>query len=340
MITIKQRADAYVRKVLEGFPGEGSGLHPWLYSAAASISPFYDSEQDVEAAIHQAIAGSLSESRKRSIHREIRDAVRNGRAVAKAPDWYLEAKGEPVETAATPTIEDAGPRWPRKNYRRILQLITGRPYPLAEVKKHSPVPIKESRMTEDAIDALFPGNPLLWVAKATNKHHTAPRSEWRGRLPELPLMVPNAMSAVWGDKDTGGRSMRCNGNVGPRRYLVVEFDFATHDRNGKPTYDIELLDRLKAMDLTVADLCSTIICELQFGAPELRLVTASGGKSLHSWWDCQGLTDSAVEAFFKKACERGADPATWTRCQLVRIPDGTRENGARQQLHLLNPARS
>ena len=148
------------------------------------------------------------------------------------------------------------------------------------------------------------------------------------------------MSAVWGNKDTGGRSMRCNGNVGARRYLVVEFDFATHDRNGKPTYDIELLDKLKAMDLTVADLCSTIICELQFGAPEIRLITSSGGKSLHSWWDCQGLTDSEVESFFENACELGADSTTWTRCQLMRIPDGTRENGARQQLHLFNPASS
>ncbi len=337
MITTEQRADAYVRKVLEGFPGEGSGLHPWLYSAAASISPFFASERDVEVAIYQAIAGSLTEGRRRTIPREIRDAARNGRTIGKAPDWYLAAKGEPIKTDATPTLGEVGPQWPRKNYKRILELVTANPYPLAEVAKHSPVPIQESRMAETAIDALFPGNPLLCVAKAANKHHTASRSEWRGRLSELPLIVPNAMSAVWGNKDTGGRSMRCNGNVGARRYLVIEFDFAADDRNGKPTYDIELLDRIRAMGLTVADLCSSIICELQFGAPEIRLVTSSGGKSLHSWWDCEGLTETQVEEFFKDACSLGADPATWTRCQLVRIPDGTRENGTRQQLHLFNP---
>ena len=202
MTTIKQRADAYVRKVLEGFPREGSGLHPWLYSAAASISLFFSSERDVETAIHQAVAGSLSESRQRSIPREIRDAARNGRAVAKAPDWYLEAKGEPVESEATPALEEVGPRWPRKNYNRLHELVEGKPYPLVEVAKHSPVPIMESRMTEDVIDALFPGNPLLCVAKAANEHHTAPRSKWQGTLSGLPLMVPNAMSAVWGDTRT------------------------------------------------------------------------------------------------------------------------------------------
>ncbi|MGY8687242.1 MAG: hypothetical protein ACKVHP_05820, partial [Verrucomicrobiales bacterium] len=136
MITIEKRADAYVRKVLEGFPGEGSGLHPWLYGAAASISPFFASVRDVETALNQAIAGSLSESRQRSIPREIRDAARNGRAVATAPDWYLEAKGEPIGIAASPALEEVGPRWPRKNYKRILELITRTPYPLAEVEKH------------------------------------------------------------------------------------------------------------------------------------------------------------------------------------------------------------
>ena len=57
-------------------------------------------------------------------------------------------------------------------------------------------------MTEDVIDALFPGNPLLCVAKAANEHHKAPRSKWQGTLSGLPLMVPNAMSAVWGDTRT------------------------------------------------------------------------------------------------------------------------------------------
>jgi hypothetical protein len=32
----------------------------------------------------------------------------------------------------------------------------------------------------------------------------------------------------------------------------------------------------------------------------------------------------------------GADPATWTRSQFVRMPDGTRENGQRQTIFFLS----
>jgi len=34
----------------------------------------------------------------------------------------------------------------------------------------------------------------------------------------------------------------------------------------------------------------------------------------------------------------GADKATWTRCQLVRLPGGLRETGKRQDVVYLNPA--
>jgi hypothetical protein len=33
----------------------------------------------------------------------------------------------------------------------------------------------------------------------------------------------------------------------------------------------------------------------------------------------------------------GADPATWTQSQFVRMPDGRRDNGNRQTVFYLNP---
>ena len=338
-VSIDKRARAYVDKVLSGFPGEGSGLHNWLYATAASISPFFATIEDVEGVLEHTIAGSVSKGRAHSIRREIQDAARNGRVVGVAPDWLREARGEPIATARSIASTPLVSRWPKKDYKRILELATRAPYPLAEVLKHSPVPIDGDRMTEAVIDSLFPGDPLLCIASAVSSHKTARRSEWRGRLSGSPLMVPNAMASKWGDKATGGRSQRCLSNTGPRRYLVVEFDFAKHTPNGKPSADLPLLLKLEAGGMTVGDLCSTIICDLQGGDPELRLITSSGGKSLHSWWDCQCLTDEQIEVFFHNACSLGADPATWTPCQLVRIPDGTRENGTHQKLHLFNPAR-
>jgi hypothetical protein len=37
------------------------------------------------------------------------------------------------------------------------------------------------------------------------------------------------------------------------------------------------------------------------------------------------------------AVSLGADAATWTRSQFVRMPDGLRENGNRQVVYFFNP---
>jgi hypothetical protein len=46
-----------------------------------------------------------------------------------------------------------------------------------------------------------------------------------------------------------------------------------------------------------------------------------------------------LKPFFRRCVSLGADPATWTRCQLVRLPGGTRSDGTRQQVLYINPAR-
>ena len=39
-----------------------------------------------------------------------------------------------------------------------------------------------------------------------------------------------------------------------------------------------------------------------------------------------------------RAVRFGADKARWTRCQLVRMPDGTRDNGNRQRVFYFAPS--
>jgi len=49
------------------------------------------------------------------------------------------------------------------------------------------------------------------------------------------------------------------------------------------------------------------------------------------------VADEKVSRFFRCALTLGADRATWTRCQLVRTPDGTRAKGKRQTVYFFNP---
>ena len=102
-------------------------------------------------------------------------------------------------------------------------------------------------------------------------------------------------------------------NTGPRRFLVCEFDTGAPDDH------------------------AALLLHLATRAP-LVLAVHSGGKSLHGWFYCAGQAEEKLRRFMSYAVGIGADPATWTRSQFVRMPDGQRENGKRQVVYFFNPA--
>jgi hypothetical protein len=69
----------------------------------------------------------------------------------------------------------------------------------------------------------------------------------------------------------------------------------------------------------------------------MALALHSGSKSLHGWFYCAGQSQERAQAFMRYAVTLGADRATWTRSQFVRMPDGTRDNGSRQTVYFFNP---
>lgn len=176
---------------------------------------------------------------------------------------------------------------------------------------------KDSR-TEVLIDLLFPGNPLLCCGWRNNKVGTGTREEWRGLLCDLPLIVTNPMTAEEGRRKSDGQlSPRTLENTGPRRFLAVEFD----DRRGEDSQAARLW-------------------HLNSFSP-LVLAVYSGGKSLHGWFCTHGDAEAGWHKFMRYAVSIGADPATWTRCQLVRMPDGLRrepgQERRRQTVYYFNP---
>jgi len=69
-------------------------------------------------------------------------------------------------------------------------------------------------------------------------------------------------------------------------------------------------------------------------------VTHSGGKSLHGWYLALGKSRAELRRFMNYAVSLGADRATWTRSQFVRVADGLRENGQRQRVFYFNPGKA
>lgn len=176
---------------------------------------------------------------------------------------------------------------------------------------------------EELLDVLFPGNPILCLARDKRRPLTAPREIHRGRAHDAELIVPNAMSQLTGLTKTGKTSVRCLDNTGPRQYLVIECDYSPHK-------DFQLLEHLTAAGRTVHDASASLLLHLAAFAP-LVLVVHSGNRSLHGWFPVQDASESVVDTLMAYAVAYGADPATRCRCQFVRMPGGFRWNNRRRQ---------
>ena len=113
------------------------------------------------------------------------------------------------------------PKWPAKDYVRI-QEIARHGSKLSDFTALSPVSLSnEIRHTETIIDALFPGDPLLCCGWAQDRFDTRCRSEWRGGLAAMPLIVPSPMRALTGRRKRDGKeSAHSLDNTGSRRFLV------------------------------------------------------------------------------------------------------------------------
>lgn len=274
-------------------PRAGEGVHPWLFRVARQL----------HAQLPAPAIVALLESRVANCGRlvprhEITSAVQQALPCA----WQPRGRVLPKRRVS---------RWPavdREQREAIIRDGGG----LADLWELSPIRIEDNQpRTEEVIDRLFPGNPLLCCGWSQAKFDTKPREEWRGSLGGLQFIVPSPMSAVTGLTKDGRESRHTLANTEPRRFLVVEFDTGTNDEHAA------LLIHLAGY--------TPLVCAVH-----------SGNKSLHGWFFVHKQPDEKVLRFFRYAVSLGADPMTWTRSQFVRMPDGRREDGRRQTVFFVS----
>lgn len=202
--------------------------------------------------------------------------------------------------------------WPKVNAEQREAVIASGGG-LVDLWEISPVRFEDNEShTEEIIDALFPGNALLCVGRNNSDFDTQSREEWRGKLAALQVIVPSPMTKRIGRTQDGKESAHTLESTGPRRFLVVEQDSGATDEQ------------------------SAVLLHLAERAP-LAVAVHSGSKSIHGWFYCFGQPEEKLRTFMRYAVSLGADRATWTRSQFVRIPDGTRDNFKRQTVYFFNP---
>ncbi len=229
---------------------------------------------------------------------EIERAVERSAVTAWRPD------GQRVTTRAFP--------WPSVNQEQ-REAVTGAGFGLVDLWEVSPVRFQDNEShAEEVIDALFPENPLLCVGRNIWQFATQHRESWRGQLAQMQFIVPSPMSRRTGVTQDGRKSEHTLSNTGPSRFLVVERDSGNIDEQ------------------------SAILLHLAGRAP-LALAVHSGSKSIHGWFYCAGQSEQRLRAFMRYSAALGADHATWTRSQFVRMPGGMRDNGKPQTIYFFNP---
>jgi len=205
-----------------------------------------------------------------------------------------------------------GSAWPKVNAEQreaVIASVAG----LVDLWEISPVRFEDKAShAEEVVDALFPGDPLLCVGQSNSQFATRGRESWRGRLAKMQLIVPSPMSARTGRTQDGKESAHTLENTGPRRFLVIEQDSGNVDEQ------------------------SAILLHLAERAP-LALAVHSGSKSIHGWFMAAGQPEDRLHRFMRYAVGLGADRATWTRSQFVRMPGGTRDDGTPQTIYFFNP---
>lgn len=315
-MNIPDRALRYLRAMPPAI--SGSGGHDATFRAAAALTHGFGLPEAEALAVmlqwnetHAAPPWTEAELRHK-----IKSALAKG---SDRPHGYLLGDGKAKVAHHGSPAPPPAPTWPARNPAAIAR-IRDAGEGIADLIERSPIN-PEGHDAEALVDALFPGDPFICVARDQRQAITDHRERLRGRLGEMAFIVPSPMTCPTGTNQEGRTSARCLENTGPRLYLVIECDFSSEDTEGKAT---------------PTDVCAGVILHLAGFAP-LVMAVHSGGKSVHGWFICEGRDETILRRFMRYSVTVGADRATWTRCQFVRLPEGRRENGRRQTLLFWNP---
>ncbi len=286
----------WARDILAAVPKRGDGLNTWLMRASIALRRAGRSAGEIIEALRCLTAGEPVKAGE--IERAVRRSIE-----------YVTGDGM--------TSRPAAPRWPEVDNAARAAIVAQHDGGALELWECSPVRFDDdSSHTEEIIDALFPGDPLICVADGPETAVTGPRESFRGRLGSKGLIVPSPMTKLTGVNQEGKESARCLDNTGPRRFL------GCRARQRHPR-------RASGRDYAPGGA----------GAAGAR---CSQWREVSSFWfACGGQADKVVSRFFRYAVTLGADRATSTRCQLIRMPDGTRRRPdgttARQSVLYWNP---
>lgn len=298
----------WLTEKLSSPPQAGAGVHAWLFSTARQLHAHMQAGE-----IFEALTSATANCSRRVSSREIRDAVNNSHAVKweRKGGEVRGGDGRRVLLGGLPgavSASDSASRWPRRDdMARKCRIADASADGIAGLADLWELSRPADLSADDWLDRMLPDAEWLCLAKSHPAEARSRRREkWSfGPADECGLVVPSPMTGPSGTGLDGRTSHRCLDNTAARRWLVIEFDDGSIDAQASLHW--HLRECAEALDW-----------------PRLALCVHSGGKSLHGWYGpC--ADEDVTRALMEYAVTIGADPATFNRCQLVRLPGGRRE---------------
>jgi hypothetical protein len=200
-------------------------------------------------------------------------------------------------------------KWPDVSGSKRQKAINDGNISAEELRRVSPL---KQTSAQQVLPILFPGDPLIWATMLVGSPgDTLPLRQWLPVAGMQQFIVPNPM--ISRDIPKNGKSRRCLTNTGRRFYLVVESDIGTADEQ------------------------AGILWHLARFAP-LVMAVHSANKSVHGWFHVDNRSERQNRELMEYAVPLGADPATFVKCQPVRMPGGHRPSKGKQEILFFNPS--
>ena len=298
----------YVEDCLRSCPRAGNGVHQWMARAAYRTFGHLDADEQTRA-IRWAMRDCGRLPQPNEIERTISNIcgrMANGGCFGSSRPWPSPNHAE------IDAIVRRGKGLP--GLRRRSRAFPSDASPFFWIEKLFPPQTLVCMASEVFAGLDVSGNPVLRRAWHTRMRDNSHRHD----LEALPLMVPNTARWTWG------------WTKGPNRHRSTRCDDMFRNAGFSSSSSTFPQTGLEFQRGTLAPLCSRI-CR------DMPRSSSPSGQEVRA---CRGWFDEDSREFFEYACALGADPATWTRCQLVRAPQAIRWNGNRQTVEFFKPCES
>jgi len=301
---------------LENCPASGEGVHRWIYTMGLSLRHYVEIDDACDI-VHDYM--TRSESPPGEIWHSLANAYE---AESDGFDHQMDRTPTTEELRDPAKVERLYRSW--KSKKTAMQTLEAVSNPIPDIA--------------GVLNRLYADGEWICVGTANIDDrgkkwgytaYSVQKSYAVANEPQLwSQIVPNPMRMEKGHTKQGKESERTLENAALlRKYAVTDFDFTLEGKFGP--FIQQVMAELELMPgPAIHEIIARLILDIATRHPSvpLLMVVDSGGKSLHAWWDIDGLDFGWQREWFYETVPLGTDPTIFdSNNQFVRMPWGTRE---------------